>query len=67
MFSWIQEHRALLYLLTAASFVLFLAPLIVVPALIVLIPAGIPAARFPRQGPLREIASVCRSIGGGVE
>ncbi len=38
MLDWLQEHRAILFWLTAASVLMFLASLIIVPAVIVRLP-----------------------------
>jgi Putative transmembrane protein (PGPGW) len=38
MIDWLQEHRAILFWLTAASVVVFLATLLIVPAVIVRLP-----------------------------
>lgn len=38
MLDWIQEHRAILFWLTAASVVVFFASLVIVPAVIIRLP-----------------------------
>jgi len=62
MLYWIQEHRAVLYGLAAASFVMFVGTLIAVPALIVRIPADYfarekrPPSRWTDQHPMVRLA-----------
>ena len=73
MLDWLQDHRALLVCLTAASAFLFVATLFFVPALITRIPADYytneqrPPGVWARHHPLvRIVMAVVRNVIGAV-
>jgi hypothetical protein len=73
MLEWTQDHQAILWTLGAASFVVFIGSLLVMPALVVRIPADYfaharrPPSRWADQHPLvRQIMRVGKNVLGCV-
>ena len=73
MLDWIQSHQTILWALSAASLVTFLASLILIPAIVVRIPADYfahpvrPRSRFADQHPaIRLTVRIAKNVLGGL-